>query len=295
MGTRQSNRLAPAPLPAFTQEVHLLLKWVALLFLATLWVLGETLSPLCRPPCSVFQSRASTARKDITPKCFALMFGTQTRCYVSTGLCAAKKIHKNECGFLGRILFVCVEQQRKCSLPLFICKVFVRLQEWNPFAFHVYVQFQGTTGSGATSSCLFALQRVLLRFILYRFFTVLPAVAAYGLSPETCAFNSSLSYNNNEITLKRQTLRSHPLRPSAFAGGEWLPANLPCNQRWRRGIHLVFSSRCLNCIRLFPNALKASKAPGDGVGRRERPSARRRGEPAVPPRRFLKKNSKSHV
>lgn len=89
---------------------------------------------------------------------------------------------------------------------------------------------------------------------------------------------SSLSYNNNEITLKRQTLRSHPLRPSAFAGGEWLPANLPCNQRRRRGSRIVFSSRCLNCIRLFPNTLKASKAPGDGVGRRERPSARRRGE-----------------
>lgn len=34
---------------------------------------------------------ASMARRHFTLKYFALMFGTQTRCYVLTGLCAAKK------------------------------------------------------------------------------------------------------------------------------------------------------------------------------------------------------------
>lgn len=91
---------------------------------------------------------------------------------------------------MGQVLPVCVERQRKCSVPFLICKVFVPPQEWNPFAFHIYLHYQGTTISVATLICLFALQWVLLRFILYHFFTVLPAVAAYGLSPETCAFNN---------------------------------------------------------------------------------------------------------
>lgn len=88
-------------------------------------------------------------------------------------------------------LCACVwRSKKKCSLPLLILRVFVKLQEQNPFAFHIYLLFQGKTVSVATLICLFVLQQVLLWFILYHFFTVLRAAAAYGLSPEMRAFNN---------------------------------------------------------------------------------------------------------
>lgn len=51
-------------------------------------------------------------------------------------------------------LYMCVEQQRKCSLPLLICKIFVRPREQNPFASHVYLHFSGTAASITAVLCL---------------------------------------------------------------------------------------------------------------------------------------------
>lgn len=192
MTTHQSSHLTPAPLPSAWASPPTKTGGFAL-FGHTLGVRRD-LSPLCESflLCVLSTPHACTGRKHFPLQHFALVLGAQTRCYVSAGLCAAKRGNSQKWMEFHRAdhLCACVEQQRKCSLPLLIFRVFVRLQEWNPFAFHIYLHFQGTTISVATLISLFALQRVLLWFILYHFFTVLPAAAAYGLSPGTCAFNS---------------------------------------------------------------------------------------------------------
>lgn len=193
MTTHQSSHLAPLSLSSAWASPPTKTGGFAL-FGHTLGVRRD-LSPLCKSflLCVPTTPQACRGRKHLSVQYFALMLGAQTRCYVSTGLCAAKRENSQKWMEFHRAdhlcVCVCVKQQRKCSLPLSIFRVFVRLQEWNPFAFHIYLHFQGTAISAATLICLFALHRVLLWFILYHFFTALPTVAAYGLSPETCALN----------------------------------------------------------------------------------------------------------
>lgn len=102
---------------------------------------------------------------------------------------------------------VCVKQQRKCSLPLSIFRVFVRLQEWNPFAFHIYLHFQGTAISAATLICLFALHWVLLWFILSTFFWL----AAKTKTPLSAQPYCSVLCNNKNVKNKKHTWKTDDL------------------------------------------------------------------------------------
>lgn len=108
MITHQSSDLAPFPCPQ--HELHLLPKQ-ALLFLATLWVLGETSAPSVNPSCSVFPVLLMHAWEGNTSLC-----NTLHSCWVlrQGAMCQQgyvlqrEKIHKNEWSFIGHILCVCV-------------------------------------------------------------------------------------------------------------------------------------------------------------------------------------------
>lgn len=74
---------------------------------------------------------------------------------------------------------------------------------------------------------------------------------------------SSLSYNNNDIMLKRQALLS-PCSAIWLRWGRITPSKSTLLPGLKHRIRLVFSSCCLSWKRLFPNTHKASKAPSDG-------------------------------
>lgn len=87
-----SREIICSLLPCLHQEVHLLLKQVVLFFLATFWMLGETPSPLCTPSCSLFLLLPMQAwQGSASARSILHSFGTQTKCYVLTGLCTAEK------------------------------------------------------------------------------------------------------------------------------------------------------------------------------------------------------------
>lgn len=87
-----SREIICSLLPCLHQEVHLLLKQVVLFFLATFWMLGETPSPLCTPSCSLFLLlRMQAWQGSASARSILHSFGTQTKCYVLTGLCTAEK------------------------------------------------------------------------------------------------------------------------------------------------------------------------------------------------------------
>lgn len=186
MRTQQSGHLAPAPLSSPRGPPSTKTGGFAL-FGHTLGVRRDPQPPLCSHyfPCK-------HGKETLHPEIFCTHVRSPDKvlCVDRVMCCKERKLIKMNAVSWGGA-FLCVwSSKKKCSLPLWICRVFVRLQELNPFAFHIYLHFQGTTVSVATLICLFALQQVLLWFILYHFFTELPAVAAHGLSPETCAFNN---------------------------------------------------------------------------------------------------------
>lgn len=162
MTTHQSSHLTPAPLPSAWASPPTKTGGFAL-FGHTLGVRRD-LSPLCE---SFLLCVLSMGRKHFPLQYFALVLGAQTRCYVSAGLCAAKRRFTKMNGFSQGRSFVCVcgaaEKMLSSSLDFqSLCKTSGMKSLFISHLFH----FQGTTISVATWICLFSLQQVLLWFIL---------------------------------------------------------------------------------------------------------------------------------
>lgn len=117
-----SSHLAPSPLPLARASPPTKTGGFAL-FGHALGVRRD-LSPLSDSSllCVPSTPHVLMRRKHFPLQYFALMLGAETRCYVSAGLCAAKRENSQKWMELHRAhrLWVCVEQQRKCSLSLLI-------------------------------------------------------------------------------------------------------------------------------------------------------------------------------
>lgn len=113
MTTHQSSHLAPLSLSSAWASPPTKTGGFAL-FGHTLGVRRD-LSPLCKSflLCVPTTPQACRGRKHLSVQYFALVLGAQTRCYVSTGLCAAKRENSQKWMEFHRADHLCVCEAAK--------------------------------------------------------------------------------------------------------------------------------------------------------------------------------------